>query len=133
MERVFEVGAGYGYNLDSMREAFSGTATFTDEVNREITYSEALRRAQLTDGPWDLIILSHVLEHFTDPIALVQTAVDQLVTGGVLLIEVPNVRAGSLEQSGRTAHAVLHSRNAPTTAGSCVGQRAGRGLHRWSG
>lgn len=98
--RAFELGAGYGYNLDSLREVFPGLATFTDEADRNIRFHEAIGRANLADGPWDMVILSHVLEHFSDPVGLLQSAVDQLVAGGLLVIEVPNDRAGIIPING---------------------------------
>ena len=47
----------------------------------------------LGDDPFDLIILSHVLEHFPDPLGVVERVLERLNPGGVLYIEVPNIRA----------------------------------------
>lgn len=98
--RAFELGAGYGYNLASLRDAFHDLATFTDEADRSLDQGRSVARAAIDDGPWDVLILSHVLEHFTDPVSLLRTALSQLAPDGVLLVEVPNDRPGIIPLNG---------------------------------
>jgi SAM-dependent methyltransferase len=88
--RVFELGAGYGYNLLAVRDSFPDAQLFTDELDESIALPEFISRATLSDGDFDLVILSHVLEHFRDPKSLIRSANDALAPGGVLIIEVPN-------------------------------------------
>ena len=47
-----------------------------------------------------MIILSHVLEHFTDPVDLLRKAAGALSEGGVIVIEVPNDVDGILRYNG---------------------------------
>ena len=42
------------------------------------------------DATFDLIILSHVLEHFTDPVASLAVIADKMTQDSFLYIEVPN-------------------------------------------
>lgn len=42
------------------------------------------------DGTFDFIILSHVLEHFTNPVASLIRIVDKMAENGLCYIEVPN-------------------------------------------
>jgi SAM-dependent methyltransferase len=47
----------------------------------------------MDDRKFDLIILSHVLEHFRDPVGEVVKIMEHLNEGGALYIEVPDARA----------------------------------------
>ena len=89
-QRVFEVGAGYGYNLLAMRELYPDTLLFTDEPDETIALPKPIQRATLGGGGYDIVTLSHVLEHFANPKGLIESALDALTAGGILLIEVPN-------------------------------------------
>lgn len=64
-------------------------------------------------GVFDLVILSHVLEHQKDPRGLFDTAVKYLKPGGTLLVEVPNGDAG-LDQGG-FAHLSVFSKDSLRT------------------
>jgi len=41
-------------------------------------------------GRYDIIVLSHVVEHVSDPLSLVTAAASLLAEGGILFIDVPN-------------------------------------------
>ena len=45
---------------------------------------------EIEGGEFDLIILSHIVEHFLDPVGEVRKITDHLSASGVLYIEVPN-------------------------------------------
>jgi SAM-dependent methyltransferase len=98
--RAFELGAGYGYNLAELAATFPGIALYTDELDSNIALDAIADRARIHDGPWDLVILSHVIEHFADPRALVERAVANMSHGGLILIEVPNDRDGIIPLNG---------------------------------
>lgn len=88
--RIFEVGAGYGVNLKALGAAYPGAELFTDEVSEVVEQSVGVQRADLKDGPFGIVLLSHVLEHFADPIGLMDRVVSALAPGGIVVIEVPN-------------------------------------------
>lgn len=52
-------------------------------------FVEADDRLAGLDGPYDLAILAHALEHVPDPLAVLQRLKDRLAPGGRLYIEVP--------------------------------------------
>lgn len=90
VSRVFEVGAGYGYNLLAMQKIFPESELFTDEVSNSVPRADVINKASLEDGNYDVIILSHVLEHFTDPQSLLKKCSSALSSKGVIVLEVPN-------------------------------------------
>jgi hypothetical protein len=90
LNRVFELGPGYGYNLRKVKEEFPNALLFCDELDDDLKNLTGAQSSGLNDGPYDAIILSHVLEHFTDPVGLIKNSVQALASGGVLAIEVPN-------------------------------------------
>jgi SAM-dependent methyltransferase len=89
-KRVFEVGAGYGYNLLAIKELYPDAFLFTDELDETIALPKPIDRATLASGGYDIVTLSHVLEHFSNPKSLIASALNALTVGGILLIEVPN-------------------------------------------
>jgi SAM-dependent methyltransferase len=69
-----------------------------------------IRTARLEDcdfqpGSFDMIRLSHVLEHMRDPVASLSTLRDWLAPGGVIYIEVPDIeRDAANKLRGRLFH-----------------------------
>lgn len=70
-------------------------------------------------GPFDVITISHVIEHVHDPVAVIRSCFERLAAGGTLWIETPNVDALGLSRFGRDwrgleppRHLVLFSRRA---------------------
>ncbi|HEY6621484.1 MAG TPA: class I SAM-dependent methyltransferase [Steroidobacteraceae bacterium] len=98
--RVFELGAGYGYNLLAVKELYPAALLFTDELDETVTLPDAINRAELSGGSYDVVILSHVLEHFTDPKSLIRSALKALAVGGIVVIEVPNDVPGIFPLNG---------------------------------
>jgi SAM-dependent methyltransferase len=98
--RVFELGAGYGYNLVAMKELYPAALLFTDELDETVPLPDAVERAELSEGGYDVVILSHVLEHFTDPKRLIRSALTALALGGIVIIEVPNDVPGIFPLNG---------------------------------
>lgn len=88
--RVFEVGAGYGANLLAVGARFPNAKLYTDEIDASIDRPATIGTATLSDRPYDSIIMSHVLEHFVDPVASLERAASALSDGGLLVVEVPN-------------------------------------------
>jgi 2-polyprenyl-3-methyl-5-hydroxy-6-metoxy-1,4-benzoquinol methylase len=97
---VLDVGAGLGLFHDGLsklgiRHTYVATETDQDQLRalRERLGSENAF-VQLSDVPaerrFDLIVLSHVLEHMADPHAMIASLMQRLQPGGLLFIEVPN-------------------------------------------
>ena len=93
-KRIFEVGAGYGFNLVAVKEAFQDAEVLTDEVDEKLRGIRGIRHGNLIDGPFSVVIMSHVLEHFLDPRSVLESALSSLSSGGILVIEVPNDESG---------------------------------------
>lgn len=98
--RVFELGAGYAYNLLAVKELYPAALLFADELDETVTLPEGIHRAALSEGIYDVVILSHVLEHFKDPKRLIRSALDALAPGGIVIIEVPNDVPGIFPLNG---------------------------------
>ena len=97
--RVVEIGAGAGWNLAHLPSAWSRVGYDVDKefldigrasLGLDLQYGfvdEAL--ADLATA--DLVLLSHVVEHFSDPGAVLEKIGEHLPPGALLLIEVPGV------------------------------------------
>jgi SAM-dependent methyltransferase len=105
-KRILDVGAGYGHVLHALGERYADATrvaiessgqcqrhlqSLDVEVVREPIEEFLLRLAH----PFDLIVLSHVLEHFADPGRILQLLRPGLNPEGILCLEVPNVPAES--------------------------------------
>lgn len=102
-QRVFEVGAGYGFNLRAFAAQDPAVWLGTDEISGVAlaTHGEQLQQASLDDGPYDVVVLSHVLEHFADPKAMLDRVHAAVSPEGVVVIEVPNDIDGVIKYNGR--------------------------------
>ncbi len=97
VNKIFEVGAGYGHNLIEFQKQFGQARLFTDEPASKLPPQD-VTLAKIEDGPYDIVIMSHVLEHFKYPKEFVVRAVNNLRRGGLLVIEVPNDGYGFVHQ-----------------------------------
>lgn len=105
--RVLEIGCGGGANLAELKRRFPGCRTTGVELRGDA--AEAAVQSKRVDemkvgsvldpaavsfapGSFDLIVLSHVLEHFSDPAAVLARAGEWLTPDGRLLIALPNIR-----------------------------------------
>lgn len=105
--RALDIGAGNGNRLAQLRSR--GWESWLMEPRREIAQetSEAIgipaaqtvvayaEDADLPEGHFDLIVMDHVVEHLSDPRAVLESIAGWLKPGGRLLITCPNY--GSLE------------------------------------
>lgn len=101
--RVVEIGAGGGWNLARLREAGARAVVGWDFDEEFLAAGRAhgldLRAggtseaaaAATREGRFDLLVLSHVVEHMLDPVAELRTARDLLAPGGVVYVEVPGL------------------------------------------
>jgi 2-polyprenyl-3-methyl-5-hydroxy-6-metoxy-1,4-benzoquinol methylase len=96
--RVLDVGCGMGGMLVAF--AFEGCEVVGFDHGAD--YTEKGRRLGLdirtggfetiaNEKPFDLIMMSHVLEHVSDPIAFARSATQVLASDGLCYIEVPGI------------------------------------------
>lgn len=88
VRRIFELGAGFGYNLKALGELFPDAVLMTDEIDSEL--GSNFSKANLSDGEFDIIVLSHVLEHLLDPGQYLSAIHQSLSEDGVVIIDLPN-------------------------------------------
>ncbi|MCP3984518.1 MAG: methyltransferase domain-containing protein [bacterium] len=98
--RVLEVGCYEGFLLKLLRdrgavvhgiEPQASAAALARERWAVPAWAGRFEDAELEDEGFDLIVLSHVLEHLSDPRAGIARCYELLAPGGALFIEVPNV------------------------------------------
>ena len=100
---VLDVGCGNGSQLaiPLLNRGFSVIGIDIDErsISRaKALASEIVNSQFICAGPedlsshssFDVVILSEVLEHLKEPEALLKSAVDRIVPGGILIVTVPN-------------------------------------------
>jgi SAM-dependent methyltransferase len=97
-ELIVDVGAGFA-ELGRIVHAASKHRYIGFEPSRSVSWQAAQRgilvRQELftsdsLDQPADAVVLDNVLEHVSDPVALLQTCVGALRPGGLLVVIVPN-------------------------------------------
>ena len=105
--RALEIGCGAGANLHFLKLKYPSIETFGVEIRPEA--AEVARKEKYVDniyvadllaedaplfdpGMFDVIIMSHVLEHFPKPELVIHRALTWLNDTGRLLIALPNVR-----------------------------------------
>lgn len=101
--RVLDLGCGGGHNGELLKRAGAREVVgverdpgAADEARRRLdrvieTDLAHLDRARLGDEPFDIVLASDVLEHLSDPEALLSLAVSRLRPGGAVLVSLPNV------------------------------------------
>jgi SAM-dependent methyltransferase len=105
--RILDIGAGYGHILHAFGERYP-------EAERQaIEYSDVCVRhlegigvavenraveevLPALEGRFDVVVLSHVLEHVREPRAVLELVRRSLAPGGVFYVEVPNIPRESL-------------------------------------
>jgi SAM-dependent methyltransferase len=95
---VFELGAGLGYNLIGLKRIFPNASLFTDEPDSTVELPKGVAFAGLEESAYDVILLSHVLEHFLHPADICKRISAALRPGGSLIVEVPNDTDAFLNQ-----------------------------------
>lgn len=99
INHVFEVGCGSGGILYAFQKNLGAKVIGCDLGSEYLSIGQQ-RGLELRQGnievlagevPADLIILSHVLEHFVDPIAQLKQLHSLLAPKGVIYVEVPGV------------------------------------------
>ncbi|MBL8644479.1 MAG: class I SAM-dependent methyltransferase [Rhodospirillaceae bacterium] len=97
---IFELGAGYGYNIRRFGQHFKNAVLYADDPDSNHNLFAEVKRAKLTGLKPDIVILSHVLEHVIMPRARISEIVSRLTPGGVIVVEVPNEKHALLAAKG---------------------------------
>lgn len=134
IQRHLDIGSSAGALLQEFKQFFGcqavglepGTAYRAYAREQGLTVYASLEELRAAErSPFDLISLSHVLEHLPEPVAyLADLRTNLLAPGGQLLLEVPNLYA---HDSFETAH--LFSYSGRTLTGTV--EQAGYEIIRW--
>ncbi len=115
--RCLEIGCSFGYALDFSRHSF-GWEVLGVDPSPLARYGEAALGipilheyfGETTDAgpePFDLVLCSEILEHVSEPYALLAAIVDRLSPEGLLVLSTPNVEIVRTEtDSGMLARAL---------------------------
>lgn len=116
INKVFEVGTGAGgilWPFFELGKQVSGCdygesyLQFGMDKDMELYIGE-LDKEKTEPNSQDLLIISHVMEHFNDPVKELNNLIDVVKEGGYLLIEVP----GSLSVGSTYANPAFYFQNA---------------------
>lgn len=121
--RVLDIGASsgefvymmgrLGFNANGV-EPHDGYRQFgTQTYGIEVT-NQKIEPAAFGEGVFDLITLNHVFEHLADPLNALASFKRWLLPGGLLFIEVPNIK-GVQKQRGNLFHYAHVWNFAPST------------------
>jgi SAM-dependent methyltransferase len=97
--RLVELGAGAGWNLSRLPASWERVGYDVDDEYLEIgkgSFGVEMRKGLVEDSlpavsRADIVLLSHVVEHFHDPERVLATLAGRLHPGALLLIEVPGL------------------------------------------
>jgi 2-polyprenyl-3-methyl-5-hydroxy-6-metoxy-1,4-benzoquinol methylase len=110
--RVLEIGCGYGRLLELFHsegcavegvEPSEDCALFTSRKFAEsgqVIFHGTLEQYDPGDRRFDLIVSSHVFEHFVAPEEIIERLKDMLVPGGCLFFELPNQESEHYLETG---------------------------------
>lgn len=94
---VLDVGCGSGNLLKELQKTKSGRNVGIDFDPKAIEAAKSngidarvSTIEEVSDGPYDNLLLNHVIEHVPDPLAFLKTAYEKIKCGGVAIIRTPN-------------------------------------------
>jgi SAM-dependent methyltransferase len=89
--RCLDIGAGFGLLLDELkRQGVTTAAVEPDLKAREHLRNQGHQLLDALDGSWDLIAMSHLLEHVPQPREFLASVKQHLEQGAYVFCEVPN-------------------------------------------
>jgi len=102
-QKVLEIGSGGGWNLipfynNNMDVLGLDYSKGLVQMGREYGLNMIQGGLEKLDGTFDIIIINHVLEHFTNPLENVKKIIEHLNDAGILYIAVPNILNFSILQ-----------------------------------
>ncbi len=106
---IMEIGCMFGYLIELLKEDYSvkGIDIGTDAVRYckskglDVENMSAESFTQNDKGKYDVIIISHVLEHLSDPFEVLTKLKERLKEGGRVIILVPNSNSMQARLFGR--------------------------------
>lgn len=90
VDRIFQFGAGPGFDLVALQNVHRSAECWADRLDDEAAWRSLAQPGTLAEGPFDRIVVTHVLGHVPDPVTFVRRAIAQLRSGGLLMVEVGN-------------------------------------------
>ena len=105
--QILDIGAGYGHILYALGQRYPDSTRmaveFSDVCARHLkslgvqVFAEPVEEVLPRIGRrFDLVVMSHSLEHVLNPLTVLQLIKASLVPGGILYVEVPNIPVESL-------------------------------------
>ncbi|MBX2916341.1 MAG: class I SAM-dependent methyltransferase [Cyclobacteriaceae bacterium] len=98
---VLEIGSGFGHTLAYIAHKKSATVYGVELSEEGAKNSREVYGISVFNGSWekfdaasdiyDVVIMSHVLEHFPDPLAALKKVADVSKKGAIIYVEVPNI------------------------------------------
>ena len=93
--KAFEKGCGFGFNLMHIKMKFPNATLYTDEPDEHTKPYLAkigitMTRGGANSSKYDVIVMSHLIEHLTNPMETISIAYNNLKPAGLFYIEVPN-------------------------------------------
>ncbi len=98
--RIMDWGAGDGSLLKLLeKEEFGcwGIDTYSVNPNDKKLINTAIEEIPLPNNYFDAITCFHVLEHIINPVTSLKKAFSLLKTGGIMIVEVPNIVSGGFQ------------------------------------
>ena len=137
--RILDIGCGHGEWLHAARQAgftqLHGCDPFAVPLDRSPIRIFACEPSELT-GPYDLIRLSHSLEHMPDQFAPMRAIARLLAPGGRCIIAIPVAQSAARDEYGPQLigldpprHFVLHTEASLSHLADAVGLRVASASH----
>ena len=98
VERIFQLGAGAGMDLVALQRVHRSAECWADRLDHDAAWRSLARVGTLLDGPYERILMTHVLGHVHDPVSFVRRVIASLRHDGLLIVEVGNDLAPALER-----------------------------------
>lgn len=98
--RILDWGAGDGSLLKLLeKEAFCcwGIDIYSADPNEKNLINTTIEEIPLPNNFFDAITCFHVFEHIYNPLASLKKAFSLLKTGGIIIVEVPNIFSGGFQ------------------------------------
>ena len=97
VKNIFELGSGFGFNLIELKNIYKNASIFSDDPDKR-HHSNKVKIGKLNQKKYDIILLSHVLEHVVFPKNIISEIINSLSINGICIIEVPNDNSFLLSQ-----------------------------------